>query len=369
MTLGCLLAALSFASCSKDDGDPQTDEATIDLFAGLSKGTGNAFEVQEDEIGSLRLLIFEHYSGNYSDNIEISSYNSEEPISINLKTGRYDFVFVANETVDANIAAQLDAVSSGTNISQLQEWYFSSASINNSGVIPLARVIRDIQVLADNHMVLHKPDGGQEIVSGKWRVNLERLAVKVNLTVATYQETIKDDFKELRVVNVPAKVFLMKERLDGTVNDNSGVVETDEIFIGASRTFVRANGDAYYAEKSAGYRIIPLETPADWVQTDQSGDLRYEWYKRLILPALEFPASGNDAQDKARAITFQVKSASGANDRTGYMPSPTNYSVLRNNIYVLTGLLDNNQIEFAAGGISVADWETGSGGSHHEDIE
>jgi len=189
----------------------------------------------------------------------------ENPISFEIKEGTYDFIFLANETSDLTLSATLNAMVEGTTTLTLFESYsFASTAFNESKEIPMSTayygVIIDATLgLSDDNGSTYQPATQTQ----PWSIELERLAIRVDMTLQTTSAFVASDFQSILFSNIPNKVFILPETKDGTILYNSGSYE--------SRTFAKSSGDTGYTtgfQQNAGV---------------------YEWKKsRIILPSSVF---------------------------------------------------------------------------------
>lgn len=358
------LCAAVMSACNKDipGGAVPGARATIVLLAGPTRAGEDAPAATEDDMVQLRLLIYDGANKKAYDNIshDLGKLGAGETAQIRIEdipVGRYMFVFVANEEADSDAAAVLRDVVKGSPLSDVRGLSFSSSSMTNKGIVPMAAVFQ-VDITGDNALTVCDAEGGsRQDVSGNWNVALDRLAIKVNLTLAVGEGKSKDEFTGLSVVNVPDRVYLFEKNEDGMVYDNTEQTE-DEYAPPAYRTFSKEQGDQYDSEAKEGYCIVPLgDFPvADW--GDLSGG-KYHWYKRLILPAVEFKRSDNDEADRMKAIVFRAefKDASGnvyySRGPLGSPASEMGYTAPRNYIYEMTCLL-RDRIEMEQ--INVVQW-------------
>lgn len=346
--LAALAAVTLFASCTREEemtipgseGEPVTvllSASTVgapEVTRGTTTGTGDG---RDGEFSSLRVMVF--HAGSmlaYSKSVDLTVEGN--PFTIEMTTGTYDFVFIANEDSDPALSLRLDAYK-GKNIGSIFGESFSSTAFGNTATIPMTSIVRNVVVTADDMGVGSISVGGTP-QSNPWAVEVERAAVRVDLALRTKERYTVDNFSALQIDNVPGKVYLFGK--NGSGNDLYNVAGGDP-FEGTPRTIDGGDGDTYdstgdaYTEGDETFTTTP----------DKDG--YYWWYKRVILPSSLFA----NAADKNKAIVLtavvgdRTLSAELGSDELGY-------TAPRNQRYRFVGTVEaGGPIEYT---VSVTPW-------------
>ncbi len=153
--------------------------ADTNNYEPITRAPGDATGIDSD-IRHFRVLIFNSRTGTlvHKDAFEPPA----TPQQINMTTGLYDFVFIANDNRDATITAQLDALVKGSsNIRALRDMTFASNTFGNDSddYIPMLSVVRGVRVLPEGEISLpgragqdsRRVRGTARRRSGMWRWN------------------------------------------------------------------------------------------------------------------------------------------------------------------------------------------------------
>lgn len=349
-------------ACDKMGPDhTDAESTTIRLHTGSTRAeSGNAFEIQENSIGCLRLLIYESRTEEVFSNTFYPSLPGDITIE-DIPVGTYQFVFIANETSNVEGLTYLNGIQSKAKLpSGFRDFSFSSQSFNNEDNLPMAAIYK-LKIKGDNALDIIESDSEIKKVDDSWQVSLQRLAIKVNLTLSVQDGPSKEKFTALRVVNVPDRIYLFPKKADGAINDNTGSVE-DDTAVTQYRTFAKGAGDSYDPDGEDGHKIVPSDTgDTDWTA---ASDGSFRWYKRLILPAVEFASTGELAIDKAKAIRLEAVFVDGTSKKgllgpvtSGQAEGYAGYAAPRNYTYELTGILpDDGPEEIRWNEVTVQTW-------------
>lgn len=318
-----LALVLTVTSCSREE-DPQTgplEETATIVFR--TKAATKAPDDPDDAITKFRILVF-RYDGNkylaYNQPYDLTSTNS---VTLNLKTGTYDFVFVANEQEDSRLADILSTYSTAKKMADIEAEYFGSTAFEAARNIPMGGIVKNVKVIGNNKLNVNGTP-----IQNAWDISqyLIRLGVRVDFTLKSENQFLGNAFQGIEISRVPDKVFLLPATYSGAVNYNSAAYEA------SPRTIANTAFDA-----GSGY------DPATYTWT---------WTKdRLILPSSVFTP-------KATAANAMLFSAT----MTGMSPltatlgcnEPTDYTLPRNSRLTLVGTLQD-RIDFT---VSVMDWNT-----------
>src|SRR3712207_2642844 len=107
-----MVAALAALSCANhDEDDPGVQSGGVGYMAISTRAQGAAGSLNqdtqdnEDKVVDLRLMAFEHATGKavYNKKHAIADF-TDYAVKVPMRTGQYDFCFVANETPEMTIA-------------------------------------------------------------------------------------------------------------------------------------------------------------------------------------------------------------------------------------------------------------------------
>ncbi len=264
---------LFFSSCSKEDapGDGQPRKPFANIKFNLAATRATAGDPADSNIASLRVLIYE--SGG---DLKFNNSFSEIPTNGNtavleIPAGTYDFVFIANENSDEALKEQLSAAddSDFDNIIKLATLSFARSAFDAGKDIPMTALFQGVEVTPDNTVIVP----GMDPVTGVWNVDIERLAVRLRLTITTSEKQFEKWVRPQSIVisGIPDKAYLYP----GYDNGESRIVP----------------GETFAASAT-------LDTAPGFIsETDADGNITVT-YDRLILPELylsllhNIPANG-----------------------------------------------------------------------------
>nr|AIA99561.1 hypothetical protein [uncultured bacterium contig00003(2014)] len=297
-----ILLTVVISACIKDTepGDScRNGGATVVNFnVGFTRATDEADEDQADnEINSLRMLIYNSGSGDLAYNIDLPTVpTASDPASLEIMVGTYDFVFIANEDSDDVLKGHL--ISSGNadidDITKLRALSFSRSAFDADTAIPMVTFIEQVAV-ANN--TVKTPDMNTPL-SGVWSVNMERVAVRLRMTF-TMTESLFDRWeaasKAITIDGIAGGAYVLP------------AIDNSAARIGAPESFAATDT----ADAAPGLISGP----------DGSGNVTVV-YDRLILPELFFSSdnTGNTA-DNAMVVSMDF----GDNVKSGTANAPTGY--------------------------------------------
>jgi hypothetical protein len=317
------LLAVGLFSCINEKNDPSAGQlVTISLAPSAhavgTRADGDAYGSGIDNnIREFRILVF-HAGGKLAYNEYIADITNKSPYTIQLMTGTYDFVFIANEGSDNDtspaLTATLDAYDSSKTIADFgNSVVFRAAAFADGKNIPMSALFRNVKIMGDNHYKIN----GTEQPKSNWLVMVTRLGIRVDVTLTTGSKLASDSFRELIVGNLPATVPVL-----------AGDVDNKAISYAASRTYNVTDGEGGGFTATAPYR---------WV------------HKRIILPSSLF----SPADRESDAIFLELSYADGYPDeKVALALSPTDYTSPRNAYYLFTGDIIAHQFRS-----SIIPWE------------
>ncbi|WP_163211408.1 fimbrial protein [Bacteroides sp. 519] len=250
------LIAMLQGACSKDNLEQNEEPVVILVSAESRADTPNSHEGDpaDRNISTLRVLIYESGSQQLAFNIFVPTINN--PTKLNIKTGRYNFVFVANEDSDPAIAAQLAAQNPGSKAINLFDMSFAASAFAASKNIPMVTRIDNVLILA--YEQYQTPDM-QAPETGVWPIWMERLGVRLDIALQMTQSQY-DRFsteKTMRFTNVPDRVYLAPAIIsNGTVVAAGVTIPTTDITI----TPITNPVDEYIWKVQCNRIILPENT-------------------------------------------------------------------------------------------------------------
>ena len=281
------LSALLLSSCTMESlvAPPDGQDVMIRIAA-QTRATADG-DAQDRYINSLRVLGYRMADQTLAFNETValgssnaSGYNGK----INVKTGRFIIVFVANEHEDAAVSAALSGITTTANntLAYLEKQVaFSTAAFSVSKDIPMTALKNNITIQGNDTLL----DNGVPVTSS-WGVTLQRLGVRLDLTMTLYTSAFDNWFgsageKKIYFNNVPKKVSLFPGA------DNSADVYTN------NEVFVTYTGSSPTAVDSKKTVILP---------------------RAIILPESVFSPVGTKSKGLVMRIVESV-------DRTGVIAS------------------------------------------------
>ncbi len=330
-TLLCA-AILSTASCSEEvrvagsGHGGQDDRVTVNIAPKGEAPTPLGEVLPDNAISTFRMLFFHASTGSLAYNRLFDM--SQNPVTIEIKTGDYSVAFVANEDSDEDVSDALAALAVGTaNVTDMHSIAFDASAFTDSKNIPMAGYVRNVTFQGNGKLTV-----GGTATSTPWDIStyLLRLGVRGDLHLTTVYEAVYTNFTGIRIENIPSKVYLLSHRADNGVaifNNNGSSYAT-------TRSISASAGDN-------GVEFTPI--------VSEPGS--YEWTKaRIILPSSVFA----DEDDTGKALRFcAVFDNDGVMSATVGVDEPhSDYTAPRNTHFALEGdVLD--LINFS---VSIASW-------------
>ena len=224
-------------------------------------------------ISSFRMLIYDAATGKVKWNI-LTTNPTAPPYKVNLLTGNYHFVFLANETSDATLAGLLAAIAPANNDDIL---YLDGLTIDGSAFasdrdIPMVTRINHVEVKGDNKV--KTPAMSADNV-GTWSVAMTRVGIRISVELTLTPNQYDNQWKKstgggvISLGNIPEACCLMS----GNTHPANPTGDWEEFEATLSGT------------ASPGYILAP-NTPGN---PTANYIVRYD---RIILPELLFDPTG-----------------------------------------------------------------------------
>jgi hypothetical protein len=382
--LTVLVMVCAGTACSEDhfsSNDRDGKETTILLGATTRSVGGDWGDAASDDdkdafIGDCRVLVFRARTGNLVYNFEMK----DNPDALKIKTGSYHFVFIGNLSSDPVLEAILTSNAwdpeAGTGyryLSNLDAFAFASTAFTSNKAIPMVTVIKDVTIAADGSTY---PSGSQptevvgeligkissildadyssySTVNNRWTVKLERLGVRVDLSLEFASNSVAQQFSGMQISRVPKQVYLLNPKSDGSAHPNSTATSAD--YETSNRTIAFDSSTEIIDGDGVG-------TGKNGIEVGKKGYLA----SRIILPASAFSLVDNPT-DKTKGI--QLVATFGSVQLSAVLGQeapafPTGYSAPRNYRFPVNGKVNGLELTLSS---SIAEW--GDGGSFGETIE
>ncbi|MCD8071877.1 MAG: fimbrial protein, partial [Alistipes sp.] len=283
--------AMAHQACVNDPSldDPREQElpVTISLAAPATRAVVEGDNV-DYEIDRFRIMGFRAGDGSLAFNEPVnfttvtgSGSAAERKATVNVLTGTFTVVFIANEQLDAALSAQLASMApDAASIDDLKALSFSVGSLGwksgNTNLVPMAEVCQRVIISGDDKVTYD----GVAINGTEWPVTITRLAVRVDLTLKLNDKQLAG-FEYIRFDNVPDRIHIFPET-------ESGATVVNDLQFQA----VAAN---------TGYTTAPGNI------TSITGDYAAEvTYPRILLPEVWF--SPKNDKDRAVVLTACIDS-------------------------------------------------------------
>ncbi|MDL2230438.1 hypothetical protein LJB87_01440 [Alistipes sp. OttesenSCG-928-L06] len=231
----CLSVLLTSCTMENIVSEPDRQEVVISLAAG-TRATADG-DAQDSQIGSLRVLGYHTSNLKLAFNEKINT-GSAKPYKINVKTGTYLMVFIANEHTDPALSAQLDGITPESNptLAYLRgQVYFRSSAFATNKDIPMVAFRENILIEGDDKLVENNA-----LASVPWKVALDRLAIRMDLTLKMPAAQFDAWYgasgnKQIRFSHFPSRVYLFPKTSNEAYIDDTGLTVT---YAGANPTAV-----------------------------------------------------------------------------------------------------------------------------------
>ena len=246
-------------SCMQEE-TVNTDEVVESSTFRIGLRGGNP--LLDDVVITLRIMAFDRVTGACRSN---KYYNTSSGSTIvhSIKSGSYDFIFLANEPSSMNTT--FDGI---TNRTALDGIAYPHTLFTSDLPIPMMQTVENVAVLTNNTGVSIAGGPAQSL----WELALIRLAARIDIVLSS-DEDLTAAFTGFRFDKIP-DVVPLTSNYTGTVNRN------------ITREFtLTANADYFET-------VSPLPAGTQWAHK----------VTRVILPASEFTPK----TDVSKAVTFTV---------------------------------------------------------------
>ena len=308
----CLIAA-GFCGCTHDslEGREPVGGETAYLVIQGAPLTRSVFPPDADldnHIATLRIMAFDPGTGQIKSNKRYNASNGQV-IRHEIEAGTYDFVFIANEPLDAGIFNALEGLTFRSGLSSMS---FSAAAINSTGSIPMSQEINNVDVLSNSNGA--NVNGDSDYTPGNThnplQLRLRRLATRVDVVLES-EVDLDAFFKGITFSNVAASVPVI-----GMENGSA----TRSI----TRTFTLQNDSEYFTKITT------------FTQDQQDRNITWAYrITRCILPYNNF--SPVDEEDKA--ILFTVNMENRFSPYCNLEKQADNFTLERDDALLLTGVV------------------------------
>ncbi|MDR2912985.1 MAG: hypothetical protein LBV38_06855 [Alistipes sp.] len=373
-------AALTSVSCVRDADfevrqDGQRVTITLDGASLTRSGQTNPGTANDRAVKSLRVLGYDSQtnrlvwdgffdsnalSGEMQGGDDGQGDSPSQELLLNVYTGTYDVVFIANEpndaTLDPDLVAALADESNYDTMGELRElaffgksfpysWSTDIQSLNPrwySDRIPMVTHVPKVEIIGNNTAKV-----GSITYTDKWPVALDRVGVRldINLTLTATQYTkYINEFRDIYLYDLSASAYIMP-RIDNY--EHVGITQS--------------NGFTLESSTIEG-KIYGYEHP----KLDENNDPTGEWivsYSILMPERILGPV--NDKEENAASIEIFANRDGGGDPIQGtgknapiwYLgdDGEKTYSLPRNTFLELNATVEEDDIVFT--NIIVIDWE------------
>ncbi|MCD8184517.1 MAG: hypothetical protein LUE99_17265 [Bacteroides sp.] len=252
-------------------------------------------------IRSLRVLSFDHATGNRTTNVRYNAWLGDV-VRHTILLGTYDLVFLANEPLLQDVVTALEGVSEYNDLKKIA---YPADCFTSEQVIPMIQVIKNVTVLSNGAGAIL--GNGTEV--SLLELGLDRLGVRVDVVLEA-EENFENDFKGIIFSKLPNLVPLIAAEYTGTPIERDG-----------TRTFTRTENGNYFSDE------ISTTSGANWAKG----------INRIILPSNELATPG----DKAKAVVFTVDMGDNYHPsrELEINPDPVNYSLPINTKLDVLGII------------------------------
>ena len=347
------------ATRADDYRDPDELDPNENLEEGEALGNG-----ADSEISHVVMLVYDSYTGDLAAKViyEDSELDEEDmPLTANVLTGKYDFVFISNsfdpagdgDTTATGLESKLrptDTDITNPNIDHISKLsslsvdraYYGKRSNGTDIDIPMFTRVNGVEVEGDNLIKLPGESGPTTLTNANpWTITSTRTGIRLSMSITlTASQYGSWTGKSVGISNVPGKVWL----LPGMDNNDTGAGYN----FYASKPQGTNDGEIVFYGNSDGTGA-PLPTAT---QPPVGGSARI-YFDRIILPELLFTPKDDD--ESALTLTMNVggtKSAPIAPYISGddyTLPRNTwvhlNVSVQDNELIVTPDVIEWNDVE------------------------
>jgi hypothetical protein len=313
------ISTLALSSCIKDntDGNNNGVKDGIPVTIRLNAATRATVEGDpaDNVITSLRALIYDSKTGELQYNIPVTL---PTPTRLNIKTGTFDFVYIANEGSDTALAAMFASAdeSAFNTLTKLKTLSFAATAFDSAKNIPMARHYRSVRVTGDDALTYTDPSDGTNatVANATWNVPLERIAIRLKFNITLTENQYLDwysgagagGFTGVVIYNFPLIAYI-----------EPGIENAD---------YVKGRGLGFEAAENPG-----TDVPGKIVV---NGDgTATVTYNRIIMPELIL-SSANNLESNALLLTMYFGTLANGNfvTKTGIIkiPDVSSYSIPRN---------------------------------------
>jgi hypothetical protein len=295
---------------------------------------------KDSEISSLRALGYRTSDGTLAFNevIELNAESQDDHVDV--LTGKYTVIFIANESEDDALSDCLMSITESTNntLNYLKGLSFSREAFATDKDIPMVTVRENVIIrrqagdngedpLRQSEVIDPKSNEGLPLTT-PWEIEMERLGVRVDLTLKLYPDQYEAWVTAGRKIyfdNVPAQAFIHPTEPDGRDDNIRGSVNE-------------------------------LAGPSP---VDEEGRQTVTITRTAILPYLYL--SDTNHADKTKGLSIRLDMEGNGRDLAGTLASdPDNYAIPRNTKLKVTATAVGTDLAFEI--TTVEDWTT-------EDIE
>ena len=311
------IVTLALLSCSQEKVLPHTSEAGVPvtiLFEAGTRATVDGDDPAECQIGNFNVLIYNSKNNMLMWNFPITQGLPDEHLTqtLDIRTGTYDFVFIANanELYNGSTPVSLSVDSQVNHFSKLSNLSVDRDDFGFGKDIPMVRYYKNIEVAMDNKI---KSSEMSDFQAGPWSIEMERVAIKLDLKIVLTELQFLNWDQKITIKNVPGKAYLFSEK------DNSSFEKAFDLEIDI------VSGSLSSVPYGDDYVLITSEKP-------------------IILPELYLTPAHNVAQ-KSMVLEMVF---SGVAKSAHISCEADNYAIPRNTTLTLNATVKEDEIDLVA---------------------
>jgi hypothetical protein len=304
----------------------------------------------------IRVMLFRASTGQFVDRFDCAIPTDGEAIEIEVLTGRYDVVFIANETSDPSDTDDgflTDFLADESNyylLANVKEALIHSAAFSSANPIPMFCISEGVDIKGYGHIVADREYTNTN--ADPWIPILTRAGIRVSIELTLFPWQF-DEWaaigtgaalhKEISIAGVPAASWLAPfGKYNDSPREATARVYSAKAAADPSDPQPVAGADGYWWKKEGA-------TDAD--------DAYIVRFDRIILPELLFTPRNDASKAMTLAITLGTTTMTGKICRANPETSVEGYTLSRNTWLHLDAAVAGSKLVVSPG---VINWNTAS---------